>query len=79
MSRRLLITRLSEHFGEDLLVLSSPGIATILAFKSRTAKVLHIIPDVDDDDIENAVNKVKKIFVKKLRKFVLTEITTTQG
>lgn len=60
MSRRLLITRLSEHFGEDLLVLSSPGIATILAFKSRTAKVLHIIPDVDDDDIENAVNKVKK-------------------
>lgn len=71
LSRRLLITRLSEHFGEDLLVLSSPGIATILAFKSRTAKVLHIIPDVDDDDIENAVNKVKKKICQEVKEICI--------
>ena len=60
LSRRKLIAALSDYFGEDLLVLSSPGIATIITFQSMAAKFLRVVPDADDDDIENALNKVKK-------------------
>ena len=70
LSRQLLITRLSEYFGEDLVFLSSSGIATILAFQSRGAKVLHIIPDVDDDT-KNAINKVKKKICQEVKFFCL--------
>ena len=41
-------------------MLLSPGIATILAFKTQTRKALHITSDVEDDDTELAVRKVKK-------------------
>ncbi|KAJ8018705.1 hypothetical protein HOLleu_43161 [Holothuria leucospilota] len=62
-TRRLLISKLSEHYKEELLVLSSPGIATILAFKSHASKALHVISDFEDDDSDFAVTKVtKKIY-----------------
>jgi len=60
LSRRLLVARLLEYFGDNLVALSSPGIATILAFRSGAAKALRIVPDEDDDDIDIAVAKLKK-------------------
>ena len=71
MSHQLLMTRLSEHYGKDLLVLSSPGIVTILVFQSRATKVLHIIPDVNDDNTENAINKVKKKICQEVKEICL--------
>ena len=61
LSRCLLVARLLEYFGDNLVALSYPGIATILAFRSGAAKALRIIPDEDDDDIDIAVAKLKKI------------------
>ena len=60
LSRRLLVTRLLEYFGDNLIALSCPGIATILAFRSGAAKALRIIPDQQEDDTDIAVNKLKK-------------------
>ena len=37
LSRRLLVTRLLEYFGDNLVALSCPGIATVLAFRSGAA------------------------------------------
>jgi len=51
LSRRLLVTRLLEYFGDNLVALSYPGIATVLAFRSGAAKALRIIPDEDDSDV----------------------------
>ena len=59
LSRRF-ITRLLEYFGDNLIALSCPGIATILAFRSGAAKALRIIPSQDEDDTDIAVNKLKK-------------------
>ena len=59
LSRRFLVTRLLQHFGDSLVALSSPGIATILVFQSGAAKVLRIIPD-QDDDTDIAIAKLKK-------------------
>jgi len=57
-----------EYFGDYLVILSYPGIATILAFQSGATKALrivpdkalHIVPDEDDNDIDIAVAKLKK-------------------
>ena len=32
----------------------------MITFQSMAAKILRVVPDVDDDDIENVLNKVKK-------------------
>ena len=43
----------------EKIVLSSPGIASILAFRSSAAKVFHMLPD-DTDDMSEVVEKVAK-------------------
>ncbi len=60
LSRRLVVTKLLEYFGDNLVALSCPGIATILAFRNGAAKALRIIPDQEDDDTDIAVAKLKK-------------------
>ena len=60
MSRRLLVTRLQEYFGDNLVALSCPDIASILAFRSGAAKALRIIPDQEEDYTDIAVNKLKR-------------------
>ena len=52
LSRRSLLCKLSEHFGEDLLVLSGRGVASIIMFRNMAVDChkMPVISDVDDDD-----------------------------
>ena len=59
LSRRQLISKVVEKFGQDMITLSSPGYSMLLAFKSSAAKVFHVIPD-DTDDMSEAIEKVTK-------------------
>ncbi len=45
LSRRMLIAKLVESFEGDMITLSSPGIASLLAFKSSAAKVFYTMSD----------------------------------
>ena len=47
LQRRNLIDRLLNHFGEDLLVLSGNGVASLLVFRR---KAFHLLKLVDDND-----------------------------
>ena len=58
-SRRQLVQQIVEKFGGDMITLSSPGIASMLAFKSGAAKVFRLMPD-DTDDMSEAIEKVAK-------------------
>ena len=49
LSRQQLVTELQTHFGKDILVLSSPGIANIVIFRSHASSLLHVIEENDDD------------------------------
>lgn len=60
LSRRKLITKLIENFGGDMISLSSPGISSLLAFKSSAAKVFHTTPDDDIDGMSEAIEMVAK-------------------
>ena len=57
-SRRTLVRKVSDYFGEAILVLQSPGIATLLIFRQHAAKTIKLIDDDTDDDIELCKQKV---------------------
>ena len=48
LNRANLVKTLSIHFGDDLLVLSAPGVASILLFKAKCH--LSILSDENDAD-----------------------------
>ena len=49
LSRQLLIVELQSHFGKDIIVLSSPGIASIIIFRTHASLLLQVIEEDDDD------------------------------
>ena len=62
------MSQLVQHFGGCLLALSSPRIATILSFQSGAGKVLHIVPDQEDDDTDIAIGKLKEKMCQEINK-----------
>ena len=63
LSRQQLVTELQTHFGKDILVLSSPGIANIVIFRTHASSLLHVIEE-DDDDFN--FNKLGKTIQKEI-------------
>ena len=55
LSRRGLISAVKEHFNERLLVLSSPGVASLIVFREQCA--LNIVDVQGDDDNIAAIAK----------------------
>lgn len=66
LSRRALIGKLQDTFGDDLLVLSSPGIANIIAFRSSASKTLQLVND-EEDDTELLLTKTSKRILQDLK------------
>ena len=60
ISRRFLIKSVCEHFHPNLLVLTSPGVASILVFRGKAEDHLRIIDDTEDDCDAKAISKVAK-------------------
>ena len=66
LSRRTLVCELQETFGNELLVLSSPGIANIVAFRSSASQVLRLVNN-EEDDPETVINKAGKCILTDLK------------
>ena len=47
----------TREFENEIITFSSPGISTLLVFKSSAAKMFHLVPD-DTDDMGLIVDKV---------------------
>ena len=58
LSRLQLVKSLIDRFGEDILVLSGNGFASILVFKSKAAGHLNIVSNNDDDDVDIVLRRV---------------------
>jgi hypothetical protein len=65
MSRRTLVQKINEHFGDELVLLNSTGAATMLAFKSHVATSLRLVEDDQNDDMEECIRKVAKQIAKE--------------
>ena len=70
-SRVRLIKYVSEYIGDDLVVLSSPGIASIILFCSTASTVLKQV-DEEDDDLDVKSPRRSR---RKLRTFQLIHFT----
>ena len=71
LSRKELIQRLLVEYKNDIVLLSSPGIANILVFKSKASSILRIqmLEDEDDGNLQaiakNIVSEIKNILYDK--------------
>lgn len=66
-ARKQLMKQLSHHFGEYLLVLSSPGVANLVVFKSKTLGLLKLVPSDDYCELDSAINSVGKKIIQELQ------------
>ena len=61
VSRRELMIKIKEYYGEKVLVLTSPGIANIIMFTAHASSFLNVVKDDDEDiDLENLAKVVRK-------------------
>jgi len=74
LSRAQLVSKVSEHFGSEILVLSSPGYAHILAFHTQAARLLKAVKDTgDQEDIKPSVAKVAKQITQECKSIDMTK------
>ena len=52
-----LVDNLCSHFDGELLILSSPDYANIVAFGCQASLLLKMVSE-DDDDIDNSIRKI---------------------
>ena len=71
LSRQALVTKLVHEFGEDLIVLSSPGLANILVFRAHAAGILKLCED--DDECRQDVSKYAKCIKRKIKDMPLVK------
>ena len=68
LSRKILLAKVVEHFGPDLLVLSGSGVASLLVFRSRRSSILRLVAKNEDDDAEMELGKVAARIVSESKK-----------
>ena len=60
MVRRTLMAAILAQFGEDLLVFTAAGMASILVFRKKATGIFSLIPDDNDDDLDQPMKTVVK-------------------
>lgn len=67
LSKRNLLTEVQKQFGNDLLVLTSPGIASIVAFRSASAHILKIVSDDEKESLQNATKALSTQIISECK------------
>ena len=51
LTKRQVVDQLVDHFGDKNLVLSSPGVSSIVVFRRKAPTLLKPVPSDDDSDL----------------------------
>ena len=65
LSRRYLIQKVSQYFGDEFVVLSAVGLANIIMFKSPASSLMYMETEDDDDPI--SVAKIAKKIAQEVK------------
>ena len=65
LSRRYLIQKVSQHFGDEFVVLSAVGLANIIMFKSHASSLMYMETEDDDDPI--SIAKIAKKIAQEVK------------
>ena len=55
--RKSLLKKIKDHFGDDIAVLSSSGLASLIVFRKNASTLLNLVNDSDED--EAATNDIQ--------------------
>ena len=58
LTKRQVVDQLVDHFGAHILVLSSPGVSSIVVFKNKAPTLLKLVPSYDDSDLDMSIKKL---------------------
>ena len=59
MTKRQVVDELVDHFGDNTLVLSCPGVS-IVVFKNKAPTLLKLVPSDEDSDLDMSIKNVVK-------------------
>ena len=60
MTKRQVVDELVDHFGDNTLVLSCPGVCSIVVFKNKSPTLLKLVPSDEDSDLDMSIKNVVK-------------------
>lgn len=66
-TKKQLLKDISNHFGESILVMSSPGIASIVVFRDEAPGLLKLVPDNDVNETDISISILKKEIVTEIK------------
>ena len=67
LTKRQVVDQLVDHFGDSSLVLSSPGVSSIVILKNKTPILLKLVPSDDDSDLDMSIKNVVKEIAGKVK------------
>ena len=69
LSKTKFLNHMSHHFGKDLLVFSSAGVASLLVFRSKASDAVTVIDEGDQSDLDSldiAISKVSERILQEI-------------
>ena len=67
LTKRQVVNQLVDHFGDNILVLSSPGVSSIVVFKNKAPTLLKLVPSDDDSDLDMSIKNVVKEIAREVK------------
>ena len=65
--RRFLLVKIQHPFLDDIAVLSSPGLSSLVVFRQNASTVLHLTYDTEDDTQDLLIGKLTKIICDEVK------------
>ena len=67
LTKRQVVDKLVDHFGDNILVLTSPGVTSIVVFGNKAPSLLKLVPSDDDGDLDMYIKNVGKQIVREVK------------
>ena len=64
--KKHVVKSILDYFGENVLIMSSPGFANVILFRVEAKTIMKLVDD-NDDDIDSAVEKVAKYITEEVK------------
>ena len=73
LTRDVIMSKLTKHFGDEIILFSSPGYANIITFRKQAAHQLKIVKDCDGNNISTSISTLAKQIKDECKGLVLTK------
>ena len=65
--KRQVVDQLVDHFGDNIMVISSPRVSSIVVFRNRDPTLLKLVPSDDDSDLDMSTIPIESFCLDKTK------------